>query len=66
MSGAGDEITRLALDTNAFSAKDGTCMTLKANVFGARHELTRLVIECQVYLSVPNAFGNAFVVVDEP
>ena len=55
MFGAGDEITRLALDTNVFSIKDRTCLTLKANVFDARDELTRLMIET-----------NVFGVVDEP
>ena len=34
--GAGNEMTRLALEMNGFSAKDGTHFTLKANVFGAR------------------------------
>ena len=51
MFGAGNEITHLALKTNAFSAKDGTCLTLKANVFGASDKLNRLVIET-------NAFGT--------
>ena len=51
MFSAGDEIIRLALDMNAFSAKDRTCLTLKANMFGARDELTRLLIQI-------NAFGT--------
>ena len=34
---------------NTFSTKDGTCLTLKVNVFGARDELTRLVIEMNVF-----------------
>ena len=42
---AGDEITRLALEANAFSAKDGTRLTLKANLLGARDELTRSTID---------------------
>ena len=33
--GAGDEITRLALESNALSTEDGTRLMLKANVFGA-------------------------------
>ena len=40
----------LATQTNAFSAKDGMHLTLKANVFGARDKLTCLAIEL-------NAFG---------
>ena len=48
--GAGDEITCLALETNAFSVKDETRLMVKANVFGARNEITRLVIKT-------NAFG---------
>ena len=43
--GAGDEITGLALETNVFSAKDGTRLTQKANMFSARDELARLAIE---------------------
>ena len=50
MFGAGDKITGLALETNAFSIKDGTRLMLKANLLSARHELTRFVIET-------NAFG---------
>ena len=42
--GALEERARSALKTNAFSTKDGTHLTLKANVFGATNELTRLVI----------------------
>ena len=37
--GAGDKITHLALERNACSTQDGACLTLKANMFGARDEL---------------------------
>ena len=47
--GAGNEITRLALETNAFSAKDGMCLTVKENMLGARDELIRLVIETNTF-----------------
>ena len=50
MFGAGDEITSLVLEMNAFSTKDTTRLTLNAKVFGGRNELTHLVIET-------NAFG---------
>ena len=43
--GAGDEITRLRLETKACSAKDGTRLMLKANMVGARDKLTGLAIE---------------------
>ena len=46
---AGDEQTCLALKTKACSAKDGTRLILKANMFGAREELTRLAIETNTF-----------------
>ena len=52
---AGDETTHFALETNAFSAKGRTRLTLKANVFGAGNELICLAI-----------YMNAFHVEEEP
>ena len=45
------KLTPLRLETKGCSAKNGTCLILKANMFGARDELTRLAIET-------NAFGT--------
>ena len=46
---AGDKITRLALETITFRAKNRTRLILNANVFGAKDELTRLVIEINTF-----------------
>ena len=37
------------IETITFSAKNGTRLTLNANVFGTRDELTRLAIEMNVF-----------------
>ena len=47
-----------AIETKASSAKDGTRLKLKANMFGARDELTRLAIERNTLAPEANVFHS--------